>query len=362
MTSAMICLLAVTIAALVVTLGAGVARRRVYRDARDLADAEAFSAELRGETAARWVDVPGRDGTTLSAYWATGHTPADLRKLATAGADRADAIEARHAYRGGTPRIQRRQVVSVQRVDRGRGHSYTIDGEKADGVTTLLRDGLAKPALLNWAANTTAAYAVDHWDELALEPPSKRLEALKKSRYADLDQAARRGTEVHALAEKLVQGIEVEVPEALAGHVESYVKFLDEWEPEPILVEAVVASRRWRYCGTLDLVARLAGAVWLLDVKTARSGIFSEVALQLAAYRHAEVYLDRDGAEQSMAELGITRAGAIHVRADGYDVVPLDTSDAVFKDFCHVAWTARMTKRMSGWRGDALRAPSEETA
>ncbi|HEY3541047.1 MAG TPA: hypothetical protein VGK79_00765 [Gaiellaceae bacterium] len=249
---------------------------------------------------------------------------------------------------------------AIRRVDRGRGHTYYIDGERADGVTTLLGDGLAKPALINWAANTTAAYAVDNWDDLTELSVSERLEKLKKARYEDLDKAARRGTEVHRLAEQLVHGAEVDVPDELAGHVESYVDFLDTFEPEPILVEAVVASRKWRYCGTLDLVARIDGHVWLLDVKTTRSGIFPDVALQIAGYRWADVYIDPAGFEQPMEQLGITKSGAIHVRADGYDLIPLDTREPVFRDFCHVIWVARMTKRMAEWRGDAIQPPARE--
>jgi hypothetical protein len=242
----------------------------------------------------------------------------------------------------------------IRRINRGRSHSYTIDGIQADGVTTLLGDGLPKPALINWSANTTANYAVDRWDELGKLPLSERLDRLKKARYEDLDRAARRGTEVHSLAEHLVQGHEVDVPDELAGHVDSYVKFLDHFDPEPLLVEAVVANRKWRYAGTLDLVARIGGDVWLLDVKTTRSGIYPDVALQLALYRWAEVYVDQDGNEQDMTGLGVTRSGAVHVRGDGYDLVPLETGEAVFKDALHVMWVARMTKRMSEWRGDAV--------
>lgn len=251
--------------------------------------------------------------------------------------------------------------MAIKRIDRGRGHSYLIDGERADGVTTLIGDGLAKPALINWAANTTAAYAVDRWEELTALAVSERLEKLKKCRYEELDRAARRGTEVHQLAEQLVQGQEIDVPEELAGHVESYVRFLDDFEPVPLLVEAVVAHRKWRYAGTLDLVAGIRNEVWILDIKTGRSGIFPDAALQMAAYRHAEVYLDAQGLEHPMDSWAITRSGAIHVRADGYDLIPLDTSEPVFKDFLHVAWVARMTKRMDEWRGDAIQ-PLKETA
>ncbi len=247
-------------------------------------------------------------------------------------------------------------MVSLQRINFGRGHWYKIDGRKADGVTTLLGDGLPKPALINWAANTTAAYAVDNWDELSDLPVSERLTTLQKCRYGVRDAAGRRGTDVHRLAEELVHGREVKVPEELAGHVESYVKFLDEWKPRPLLVEASVGNRTWNYAGTLDLVAGLPdGTVAIWDVKTARSGIFPETALQMAAYANAELYLDADGDEKPMADLGITAGYAVHVRADGYDVRPVDIGPTAFKIFQHVMWLARQIKGpLKGLVGDAI--------
>lgn len=234
----------------------------------------------------------------------------------------------------------------VKRINRGRGHSYEIDGRRADGVTSLIGDGMPKPALVNWAANTTAGYAVDHWDELAGLPLSKRLDTLKRARYQDLDEAARRGTEVHNLAEALSHGKEIEVPDELAGHVESAVRFLDEWQPEVVLTETVVASRKWGYAGTFDLLMRLPDRrVVLADYKTSRSGIWGETALQLGAYANADVYLDADGNEQPVADLGIDTGMAVWIRADGYDVYEVDLAQG-FKIFQHVAWVARQAKGM----------------
>lgn len=234
----------------------------------------------------------------------------------------------------------------VKRINRGRGHSYEIDGRRADGVTSLIGDGMPKPALVNWAANTTAGYAVDHWDELADLPLSKRLDTLKRARYQDLDEAARRGTEVHNLAEALSHGKEIEVPDELAGHVESAVRFLDEWQPEVVLTETVVASRKWGYAGTFDLLMRLPDRrVVLADYKTSRSGIWGETALQLGAYANADVYLDADGNEQLVADLGIDTGMAVWIRADGYDVYEVDLAQG-FKIFQHVAWVARQAKGM----------------
>jgi hypothetical protein len=253
-------------------------------------------------------------------------------------------------------------TIQTGRIDRGRGHSYLLDGKKVQGVTTIIGNGLPKPALINWAANTTADYAVDHWDELGELTPSKRLDILKKCRYEERDAAARRGTEVHALAEQLVNGTEIEVPEPLAGHVDSYLRFLEDWNPQPIIVEASVFSRQHRYAGTLDMVALLAGlGTGLWDVKTTRSGVFGEVALQLAAYRYADFYLDADGNEIPMPE--VDHCGVIWVRSDGYELIPVEAGPAQFRSFLYVAQCAQFADGARDLIGEALTPPRlEETA
>jgi hypothetical protein len=228
----------------------------------------------------------------------------------------------------------------TRRVNHGRGHSYLLDGERADGVTWIVGNGVPKPALINWAANTTAGYAIDHWDELADLKASERLRRLEKARFADTDAAKVRGTQVHSLAQHLAAGEEVDVPEQLVGHVDAYLRFTDEWKPEELLVETIVAHRRYRYMGTLDLVARLADdQTWLLDWKTTASGIWPESALQLAAYRHAEFYVDSDAKEQPLPE--IDRAGCVWLRADGYDVVPVQADADTFRTFLYAQQVAR---------------------
>lgn len=249
--------------------------------------------------------------------------------------------------------------IQTGRINRGRGHHYLLDGRKVPGVTTIISNGLPKPALINWAANVTADYAVDHWDELSTEGPAKRLALLKKARYDDRDQAANRGTQVHGLAEKLIQGEEVEVPDPLAGHVESYMRFLDDWNPQHVLVEGVVFNRRQRYAGTLDLVADIPGlgrGLW--DVKTNRSGPFGEVALQLAAYRYAEFYIDDDLTEHPMPE--VEHCGVIWVRADGYELVPVTAGEAQFRSFLYVAQCAQFADTARDLIGEALTPPRLE--
>jgi hypothetical protein len=241
----------------------------------------------------------------------------------------------------------------------GRGHIYEIDGRKAPGVTTILGGTMPKPALVEWAGNVTAAYAVDHWDELSPEPPSKRLEILKKAKWAERDAAANRGTDVHALAEKYILDKTIEIPEALDGHVRSYEKFVHDFNVTPVHVEFVVAHRQVGYCGTVDLVADVLGRRTLLDLKTSRSGIFAETALQLTAYEHAEVYLDPQGHEQPMTDLGIEQVAAIHVTADGYQLIPIQNRDEIWVYFRHLAWLHRRADDLPTWLGRAVDAPRQ---
>lgn len=249
----------------------------------------------------------------------------------------------------------------IRRVNRGRNHWYVDnDGVRVPGVTSVLSDGLAKPALINWAANTTAEYAVDHWSDLSEQSPSARLNTLKKARYADRDAAARRGTEVHKLAEKLTNGEEVEVPEELAGHVEAYVKFLDDFDPQSILTEATVYHETHLWCGTLDMIADFPtlGRRLICDIKTARSGVFPDNAIQLAAYRNATHYIVRD---DELPMIPVDGAAVIHVRADGCDLVPVDAGPGVYRVFRYCQQLADWANNTSkGVVGDAITPPRLE--
>jgi hypothetical protein len=247
---------------------------------------------------------------------------------------------------------------AIVRRNHGRGHSYTINGEKMPGATTVLGDGYPKPAIARWAARTCAQEVLDFWDELGELLPSDRAERVRTAPDRDRDAAARRGTEVHRLAQRLQAGDEVEVPDELEGHVDAYLRFADEWQPRELFVEAPVANLSWRYSGTPDIVADLVdGSRWLLDLKTTRSGIFAEAALQLAAYRHAEWILDpATGVVVPMP--AVDRAGAVWLKADRtYELVEVDAGPETFEMFLYVLEVAGFTKR-DDVIGEPLKVPT----
>jgi len=304
-------------------------------------------------TFSEWtVDPNGRDsitGRATPSYAAPLACACDFDALLELVANPQTESEATMSANGSPPALP-----VIVRKNHGRGHSYTLNGDKTPGATTVLGKGYPKH-LEKWAAEQSGNYAVDHWDELADMPVSQRLKLIIDARFADRDAAARRGTEVHRFARRIVVGETVEVPDELAGHVDAYLRFLDEWQPAELLVEAPVASVRWRYCGTLDLLGDLVdGTRWLLDLKTTRSGVYRESALQLSAYRNAEYYLDlASGEVRPMIE--VERCGVVWLRADrSYELVPVDASPATFRVFLAAHLIARFDERE-----DVLGAPLE---
>lgn len=267
---------------------------------------------------------------------------------------------------------------ATRRQNHGNGHSYFLDGSKAAGVTTIIGQGMPKPALINWAAGAVGdfvadriavlpdgtvdasrlvtdlqAVAVEQKKAMPTWSPTRAAAILKSLPNRDRDTAAKKGTKVHGFAERLVLGEAVDVPPELDGHVRSYVDFLEQLDPDVVAVEGVVINRAKRYMGTFDLLAEVEGlGLALLDVKTSRSGIFPETALQIAAYRYAETYLDDEGVEHDMPEVDFT--GAIWVRADGWDLHPVRADESAFRQFLYARETMKFLDAERGtWVQDA---------
>jgi len=243
---------------------------------------------------------------------------------------------------------------SARRINRGRGHSYTLDGKPVAGVTTIIGKSLPKQALVGWAAREVAEFVAGRREILTQLTDEELIDLCKGAPFRERDKAANRGTEVHRLAEQLARGLDVDVPQELVGHVDSYVAFLDKFEPSEALIERPVFNRQYRYGGTFDLLCRIEEfGRCLLDIKTNKSGPFGENALQLAAYGMAEAYVDTDGNEQPMPP--IDWYGVCWVRADGYDLYKYEVTDRERRQFLYCIQTSWwVDNRMEHVRGDAI--------
>jgi hypothetical protein len=220
-----------------------------------------------------------------------------------------------------------------------RGKRYFVHGEPVPSVTTIISDGYPNGALITWAARTTADYAVNQWDELAKLPIAERLRVLEKAAWAQRDAAALRGTQIHALGELLVHGQAVEIPEQHLGPVEAYARFMDRFDVQPTLTECPVANPAHGWAGTPDLRAILRGDVdWQLDLKTGK-GVYDSHVLQQAAYAHAAIYLDAEGAVHEWT--APQRVGLVHVTSDSAELVPVDAGERAYQVFRHASVVAR---------------------
>ncbi len=167
------------------------------------------------------------------------------------------------------------------------------------------------------------------------------------------DAAATRGKLVHASAEDLVlvhareatrlvlaDGLAMpEWPETIRPWMESaFVPFLRDFRPEFVAAEATVFNRAQAYAGTLDTILRLHlpdGRIptTVVDYKSGNA-IYSEVAMQLAAYARADFIGLPDG--HTEVAMPIINAGLVlHLTPKGYHPRWVRIDDEVFTAFLY---------------------------
>ena len=83
-----------------------------------------------------------------------------------------------------------------------------------------------------------------------------------------------------------VVGPEPVVEDAATWAVMAWEDWAASVELEPIFVEQIVYSRRYRYAGTMDLFARVNGVETVIDWKTGKA-VYAESGLQNVAYQSA---------------------------------------------------------------------------
>jgi len=183
-----------------------------------------------------------------------------------------------------------------------RDRFYRIDGCQLPSVTTIL-DVIAKPALGPWYAKQERRYFETAMLEVLSKPGARDpeyvlaavVDAVGGVKAADREKqrAATIGTAIHAgiewqLRRRLGEdaGPEPLLPDAAAWAVESWKDWAKSIALEPVAIERTVYCHACGYAGTLDLYARVDGALTVLDWKSGRA-IYPEAFLQNVAYRHA---------------------------------------------------------------------------
>ena len=116
---------------------------------------------------------------------------------------------------------------------------------------------------------------------------------------AQRDAAGRRGTQVHEGITTLLAGEAVPIddswePKALR-QLQGFVSWYGSVGPTDVQNEVFVYDRAYGYAGTADIICKIAGETWLIDVKTSADA-YPSYYMQVEAYAHAaEVEIDHTG-------------------------------------------------------------------
>jgi hypothetical protein len=276
------------------------------------------------------------------------------------------------------------RTVSSKRLYEWRRNDVPLDqpAEVFWSVTTLIKGGLPSPALTYWAAKAVAEYAAANHRQITSMLGSVRLkrsddnsvlgvvsdpdavdatiEWLKGSPWRERDRKANRGTAIHARIESLILGKPLTPPsDELLPFIESFDAFVADWNPTFEASEMTVYNRTERYAGTLDFIATIPGLGRVLGDTKSSKDVYPEAALQMAAYRFAEFIGLPDGSEEPVPS--VDGCVALHLREDGYSLIPVIADEQVFKAFKYVREVFRWQEELSkGVIGQPLNVPGAQ--
>jgi len=237
---------------------------------------------------------------------------------------------------------------TVRTIQRG-GSRFYIDPEnpaiKYPGVTSIL-GMLPKPFLAYWQAKMVAELAVDSLpfvQQMADRDRAGAVDYLKGAARRYTNIRADIGSQAHDLFERMIRGEYVgRVHPDIEPYRVHFAEFLDRVQPTLIRAEDVAWSDTHRYAGSFDgiLSIRLGEdgkpdpqgepAQVMCDWKTSKS-TYPDVALQMAAYSHADRIMTADGTALPMPKLD--GAAVLHITPDQWAFKPVRADREVFDVF-----------------------------
>lgn len=206
------------------------------------------------------------------------------------------------------------------------------------GVTSIINMAPNK-GLMYWAAKMAAERAVnerDAWLPLARINPAGAINYIKVAPTEYTKARADVGSDAHDLFERLIRGGAVADPGGeLSVYYRHFNEFLDTVQPELIVAEDIAWSDEYQYAGSFDAILRIdedgEPVTVLADWKTSKHA-YPTVALQLAAYAHADYLVDGETGERWL--MPNVQAGAVlHITPERWVFRPVRIDDEVFKVF-----------------------------
>lgn len=192
-------------------------------------------------------------------------------------------------------------------------HKYFLDGKEMTGVTSVL-GMIAKPALIQWAANQAVEFITKLDRTMSDDDWQGQLKAAKTAHRKTKEEAGQSGTDVHKMIENRIKEA-IKKSGIMQGHDANespQVSHFINWAMKNNVVflesEKVMYHPEWFVGGTADFVCEIGGKKYVGDIKTS-SGIYDRVPFfQTAAYR---------GMLENMGEGGYNGSVIVHLPKNG---------------------------------------------
>ena len=155
-------------------------------------------------------------------------------------------------------------------------HWYSVWEKKKNGKEKFLG---------NFVSVTTCLQAYPTSEQLVSWIASQGFHESRQIR----DAAGKAGTRIHSAIDSLLAGdvlMEVSYTTEEWVKLTSFVDWYEEYKPEIIMTEFPIFSKKGKYAGRVDCLAKLNGEVYLIDWKSSRS-IHESAILQVSAYASA---------------------------------------------------------------------------
>jgi hypothetical protein len=171
-------------------------------------------------------------------------------------------------------------------------HKYFLDGREMTGCTTIL-GVIAKPALIQWAANMAVDYIEANWDNYFDQETSRPVPSLlKEARTAHTrkrDDAAQKGTDTHSLVEMyILQCIKENGGKPFTHETPTAIDAFYQWAVREdvrfLASEQQVYSRSLFVAGTYDFMFEKDGKRYVGDLKTYKKLYDRLPVMQCAGY------------------------------------------------------------------------------
>lgn len=184
-------------------------------------------------------------------------------------------------------------------------HQILVDGEYKNltGCTTVL-GVVAKPALIQWAANLGSAIGLanplpqeiaDEFKELSkdrltpeiIKDLDSRYPVFKEARTAHCKrktEAGSWGKETHAEVEKFISNKIAGIPSTYDPRISKFIEWVETNKVKFLATEKNIYSEKLFIGGIVDFICEIDGKRWIGDIKTSGSGIYPEHFWQCAGY------------------------------------------------------------------------------